>query len=128
MSSPRAGAPAAAGRGGGSAGGAGGGAAGGGGAPARPGGAAGDACGELADGGGLVREPAAVPVEAVALAGDLDGAGGHLAALVLDSALGLVLLGVLEPGQAALERLALGPAGVPVGLGRPLLGDRDAAG
>ena len=70
----------------------------GGGDPIRLGAATGDACGELADGGGLVREPTAVPVEAVALAGDLGGAGGHLPALVLDPALGLVLLGVLEPG------------------------------
>ena len=85
-------------------------------------------CGELADGGGLVREPTAVPVQTVALAGDLGGAGGHLAALVLDPALGLVLLGVLEAGQAALQRLALGPAGLPVRLGRPLGGDGDAAG
>ena len=99
-----------------------------GGDPVRLGAAAGDAVGELADGGGLVLEPAAVPVEAVALAGDLGGAGGDLAALVLDPALGLVLLGVPEPGQAALERLALGPAGLPVGLGRPLRGDGDAAG
>src|SRR3984885_6398171 len=128
MSSPRAGAPAAAGRGGGSAGGAGGGAAGGGGAPARPGGAAGDAVGELADGGGLVREPAAVPVEALALAGDLGGAGGHLAALVLDPALGLVLLGVLQAGQAALQGLAVGSAGLPVRLRRPSRADGDAAG
>ena len=75
----------------------------GGGDPVRLGSAAGDAAGELADGGGLVREPSAVPVESVALAGDLAGAGGHLAALVLDSALGLVLLGVLKAGQAALD-------------------------
>src|ERR1700733_1125737 len=56
------------------------------------------------------------------------GAGGHLAALVLDPALGLVLLRVLEAGQAALQRLPLGPAGLPVRFGRPLGGDGDAAG
>ena len=63
---------------------------------------------------------AAAGVDAGALAGDIGGPGGDLAALVLDAALGLVLLGVLQALEAALQALALGPAGLAVGLGGAL--------
>ena len=60
------------------------------------------------------------PEPTPAATGYLGGAGGHLAALVLDTALGLVLLGVLEAFQAAADALAHGPAGLAPGLGGPL--------
>ena len=84
------------------------------------GGAAGQLAGRLL---GLA-ELAAILAEPAALARDLARAGQQLAALVLDPSLRLVLLGVLQPGQAALERLALVAPGVALGLGVPLGLDR----
>ena len=77
---------------------------------------------------GQAGDAAAAGVDAGALAGDLGGAGGDLAALVLDAALGLVLLGVLQAVEAALEPLALGPAGLAVGVGGALRVGGAAAG
>ena len=62
------------------------------------GGAAGQLAGRLL---GLA-ELAAILAEPAALARDLARAGQQLAALVLDPSLRLVLLGVLQPSQAAL--------------------------
>ena len=80
----------------------------------------GGAAGEL---GHLFRQAgdaAAAGVDAGPLPFYLGGPGGHLAALVLDAALGLVLVGVLQAFEAALQALALGPAGLALGLGRAL--------
>src|SRR5437773_2672016 len=76
---------------------------------------------------GLV-ELAAVPAQPVALARNLARADQDLAALVLDSSLRLVLLGVLQPSQAALQDLAFVAPGVALGLGLPLGLDRAAVG
>src|SRR4029077_4686884 len=51
-------------------------------------------------------ELAAILAEPTALARDLTRSGQHLAALVFDPSLRLVLPGVLQPGHAALQHLA----------------------
>ena len=73
-------------------------------------------------------DAAAAGVDAGALAGDLGGPGGDLAALVLDAALGLVLIGVLQALEAALEKLAFDPARLAIGLGGTLRVGGAAAG
>ena len=80
----------------------------------------GGTAGEL---GHLFRQAGDAPatrVDAGALAGGLGGPGGDLTALVLDAALGLVLIGVLQALEAALEKLAFDPARLAVGLGGTL--------
>ncbi len=69
---------------------------------------------------------AVVALQAAALRGDLLGSPDDLAALVLDPALCLVLVGVPQAQQAALQLLALGAPGLPLRFG-PLLGGQRPA-